>query len=261
MSQKSALIGHTGFVGGNLDRQAEFQDRYDSGNIAEIEGKRYGLVVCAGIQSVKWWANRNPDDDWRGIKSLLDRLEKMEAERFVLISTVDVYPTPIGVTEEDNPHGLDNHAYGRHRLAVEDFVRERFGQRALIARLPALFGPGLKKNVVYDLIHDNQLEKINPAGSFQWYDLNDLWPDIVIAQEHRINLINFAVAPVTTADIVTRYFPEKAADIGSQAGPAGSYDFRSMHAEIWSGRDGYLRSREEVLEKLGRFAAEEMNRL
>jgi hypothetical protein len=60
----SALIGYTGFVGSNLDRQHAFDDRYNSKNINAIAGKSYDLIVCAGIQAKKWWASEHPDEEW-----------------------------------------------------------------------------------------------------------------------------------------------------------------------------------------------------
>lgn len=46
----SALIGYTGFVGGNLAKQMSFDRVYNSQNIADIEGKQFNLVVCAGVR-------------------------------------------------------------------------------------------------------------------------------------------------------------------------------------------------------------------
>ena len=94
---RRALIGHTGFVGSNLDRQIAVTDRYNSRNFREIAGQSYDEVVCAGIQAVKWWANQNPAEDWAGIAPLLETLEQAEIKRFVLISTADVYRVPVGV--------------------------------------------------------------------------------------------------------------------------------------------------------------------
>ena len=38
---KTALIGYTGFVGGNIKSQHEFDDYYNSKNIADIESQEY----------------------------------------------------------------------------------------------------------------------------------------------------------------------------------------------------------------------------
>ena len=47
---------------------------------------------------------------------------------------------------------------------------------ALIVRLPGLFGAGLKKNLIYDFVHDNRLDLIHPDGQFQFYDLERIEP-------------------------------------------------------------------------------------
>lgn len=247
---RSALIGFTGFVGSNLDRQHGFDDKFNSRNIGAIEAKSYDLVVCAGVQAKKWWANEHPAEDWAAITSLLDRLAHVQADRFVLVSTVDVYPHPRGVDETTVPDETANHAYGRHRYQVEEFVRERFPNH-LVLRLPGLFGPGLKKNVIFDLLTDNNLEKINPDGSYQYYDLGELWGDLSRLMATDIRLINFATAPLTTREIIDAFFPGK--DVGGQAGPAGSYDFRTIHADRFGGQAGYLKSQAQVRERLGRF--------
>ena len=56
-----ALIGYTGFVGGNLHLQTPFDDVYNSKNIDSLRGKSYELVVCAGAPGVKWKANKEPE--------------------------------------------------------------------------------------------------------------------------------------------------------------------------------------------------------
>src|SRR5205823_2320580 len=105
-----ALVGHTGFVGSNLASQRQFGALFNSKNIEEMGGGSFGLVVCAGVQAKKWWANQNPEADWQGIVRLLDVLKSIQAETFVLISTVDVYTNPMGVTES-TPIAGDNHVY------------------------------------------------------------------------------------------------------------------------------------------------------
>ncbi len=90
----SALIGYTGFVGSNLLRARSFDDLYNSSNIGNIVGKHYDLLVCAGVPAVKWKANKEPDRDREQIAALIDPLSKVTADRFILISTIDVYSNP-----------------------------------------------------------------------------------------------------------------------------------------------------------------------
>jgi hypothetical protein len=246
----SALIGHTGFVGSNLLAQHPFRDRFNSGNIRDLAGRSYDLVACAGVSAVKWKANQDPDRDWAGIRSLLDVLATVRAGRFVLISTIDVYPDPRGVTESTPIHGLANHAYGSHRLRVEDFVRERF-PRHHVLRLPGLFGPGLKKNVLYDLLNRNGLEAINPRSSFQYYNLDHLWPDVLKVMELELPLVNLATEPIRTGDLLSAFFPSLT--VGQKAGGEAHYDMGSEFTRPWDRTGPYQYGREDVLKDLGAF--------
>lgn len=252
----NALIGSTGFVGSNLARQTSFERLLHSRNIESIRGERFELVVCAGVQARKWWANEHPEEDWAQIQALLDVLATIQADRFILISTVDVYPRPAGVTEATPIEG-ENHAYGRHRRAVEEFVEATF-PRSQIVRLPGLFGAGLKKNVVFDLLHEHALEQINPAGRYQYYYLRRLWPDLQRCLADDIPLINFATPPVRTETIVERFFPELRERVAQSTPFVAQYDMRTVHAAAWgSPCEGYLQDEEAVLADLGEFIAGE----
>jgi nucleoside-diphosphate-sugar epimerase len=77
----------------------------------------------------------------QGIRRLMDCLGNVQADHFTLISTVDVYRDPVGLTELDPPPTEGLHPYGKHRLALEAFVADRFSSHAIV-RLPALFGTG-----------------------------------------------------------------------------------------------------------------------
>jgi len=147
-----AIIGHTGFVGGNLARQAGFDFSYNSSNISEIKGKKFGTLVCAGARAEKWLINADPASDIMNLNALIDCLREVSAERLVLISTVDVYDRTSGVDEETPVFPERSEPYGRNRYYLEHFARGNF-DNCLIVRLPALFGHGLKKNFIYDLSH------------------------------------------------------------------------------------------------------------
>ncbi|MBD2750023.1 NAD-dependent epimerase/dehydratase family protein [Microvirga sp. BT688] len=245
---RRALIGHTGFVGSNLRRDGKYTDFYNSSNFSEMAGETYDEVVCAGISATKWLANKEPAQDWLEIQKLLDVLTQTTTKRFVLISTIDVYPEPSQPLTEDAALGdLANHAYGRHRLAVESWVQERFRDN-LIVRLPALFGQGLKKNALYDLLNDNGVDRINPAGAFQWYPVSRLNEDLARASVADLRLVNLFTAPLLMRDIIETFFP--GAQVGPFALPAPKYNLRTQHAEFFGGRDGFVMNADEVLAAL-----------
>jgi nucleoside-diphosphate-sugar epimerase len=249
----SALVGHSGFVGGTLLRQASFDAIYRSTDIAEIDGRSFDLVVCAGAPAAKWKANREPDADRANLEGLMAHLATVRARRLLLISTVDVYPVPVGVDEASPIDAGAGSAYGRHRLRLERFCGERFD--ATIVRLPALFGAGLKKNAIYDLLHDNCLDQLQPASSFQFYDLAGLWRDLERVLAAGPRLVNFATAPLVLGEIAARAFGRELPPRPDL--PVVRYDFRTRHAALWGRAGDYLQGADEVLERLAAFVAAE----
>ncbi len=246
----SALIGHTGFVGSNLSAQVGYSHLFNSRNIQELNQREYTLTVCAGVSALKWKANKDPEGDWKSIERLLDVLDGHSCRKFVLISTVDIYPNPRGVSEAVFPDSDDNHAYGRHRLRIEQFVSNRFPDHHIV-RLPGLFGTGLKKNVLFDLINRRELDSIHPESIFQYYDVSRLTADLDRMIFNGIRVLNLSTEPIATSTILKRFFPDLI--VGSKASSPVIYDMRSLHADFWLGSDGYLYSAESVLSDFQRF--------
>lgn len=249
------LIGHTGFVGSNLDAPDRFTHRYNSTNIGDLAHRHFGRIVCAGVSAAKWVANRYPEADWRNIEGLIDVLGTVSASRFVLISTIDVYPDPSCPWDEAaSLDALDNHAYGRHRLALENWTRAHF-PACMIVRLPALFGPGLKKNALYDLLHANMVESINRKARFQWYPLKRLWDDMARVEAAGIPLINLFTEPVGMDRIIDRLFPE--APVGPGSDPAPDYRLRTRYASLFGGADGYMLDAASVMRDMAAYVENE----
>jgi hypothetical protein len=248
-----ALVGHTGFVGGNLIRQHDFAACYNSTNIGDIAGNRFRTLVFAGAQAKKWWANQNPEQDWAGIQRALEAMVSVTAERVILISTIDVVPQVAGADESFDCATASTHPYGENRLRLEAAMRAQFAN-VMIVRLPALSGWGLRKNILYDLAHDNMVDKIDPASRFQFYDLHRLWNDIEIASSAGLDLVHLVTEPVLTADIVARFFPGKTVGKPPPAGSA-SYDLHTRHAAAFGGARGYIYDAQEVLRRTGNWVA------
>ena len=250
---RTALIGHTGFVGSNLKQQYNFTDLYNSKNIESMKGQEYDLVICAGVSAVKWMANKEPKKDLDAIKTLENVLETVTTKQFILISTIDVYSIPQYLNEDFDCSSMDNHAYGTHRLAFEKFCDTKFNN-CTIVRLPGLFGEGLKKNVIYDLLNDNCLEMINTKSSYQYYYLKYLWKDIQVALENNIKLINLFTEPVPTQEIYSTFFSSK--EIGQDAVPEGHYDLHTKYADKWNNNGNYIYTKGEMMQQLEEFINE-----
>lgn len=247
----SALIGHTGFVGGNLAAQATFTDRYRSTTIEEIAGREYELIVCAGAPGVKWKANRHPEQDHVSLRRLMKSLKQVHARRVILISTVDVYPEPRGVDESTTITPEAGHPYGRHRLELERFCAGHFD--TLTIRLPGLFGPGLRKNIVFDFLTGNATDGINPDSWYQFYPLDRLWSDITVAVAASHALVNFATEPVSIRAVSLEVFGRVFTNPG--APPPATYDMQTMHGASWGSSFRYLMGREAVLRDMRAFVA------
>ena len=84
------------------------------------------------------------------MRTARENLRKIAPKSLVLISSIAVFADSRGRCEDDAPDTDGLPAYGRNRLQLEQWVREDFND-ALIVRLPALYGAGLKKNFLFDL--------------------------------------------------------------------------------------------------------------
>jgi len=147
------IVGYTGFVGSNLQRQHKFDRVFNSKNIADAFGVNPDLCVYAGIRSEKFVADKFPENDLKHVKEAIENIRQICPKRLVLISTVDVIPSP-QTTDiyEDTLYQTDRLTpYGQNRLFLENEVRRLYPD-TLIVRLPALFGKGMKKNFIYDLV-------------------------------------------------------------------------------------------------------------
>jgi nucleoside-diphosphate-sugar epimerase len=250
----AALIGHTGFVGGNLREQYRFDAYFNSSNIEDIAGADFDLVVCAGAPAAKWKANQDPAGDRACLDRLWKALARVRAREVILISTVDVYGHPDGADEDVPPSGAT--PYGLHRLELEQNIAARFD--TLVVRLPALFGPGLKKNAIYDLLHDNHIDKIDSRAVFQFYDVRGLWADIQTARRAGLRLVHFATEPTSMAEVARVGFGRAFHNEVVTHPPC--YDFRTKHAELFGGTRGYMYTKGQVLARLAYFVAAETRR-
>lgn len=250
----NALIGFSGFVGSTLIKQAPFESLYRSTNICDIEGKSFDTVVCAGAPAQKWIANRDPAADRQKIDGLIAQLKTVHCKIFILISTVDVFKDSIGVDEETpvDESGLD--AYGLHRRLLEKFVENHFSNH-LIVRLPGLVGPGLRKNIIFDFLNENNLQTVESRGVFQFYPMVNLWYDIQTALKVGLKLVHLTAEPISVAEVSKQGFGKIFEQVTSNS-PA-TYDMRSCHVEAFGFSGRYQYSARYTIQAIRAYAQSE----
>ncbi len=255
---KRALIGHTGFVGSNLERVLSFSHKYNSKNIEDMAGAQFDEVWCAGTSAVKWVANQAPDQDWDGVSRLMGVLREVRADRFILISTVDVFATPIGVDENSPVETEDLHPYGLHRYRVEEFVRSQF-RDAFIFRLPNIYGPGFRKNVLYDLMHRHRVEFIDSEMRLQFYEVSRLHSDVRLVVDAGIPLVHLANEPIRVGDIAERVLGYRDFSNPLSESPP-KYDMQTVHGALFGSEGRYILSAEDCMREIERFVQASVGR-
>jgi len=112
-----------------------------------------------------------------------------------------------------------------------------------VIRLPGLFGSGLKKNIIFDLLNKRNYENICLESFFQWFSLDELGAVVDRANISGDAVINVATEPLGTRDLVSALFPQ---DVYKCSGKnAVSYNMESKY--------GYFFSRDRVMEQLKEF--------
>ncbi len=249
-----AIVGWTGLIGSTLFRQLLSKgippsaiSLYNSKNLHAISGAHVNTLFLCCMPATKWWVNLHPDEDLQTLTQIQSILSTVQAEHVVLLSTVDVLLSDKGCSEDSQEWAP--HAYGTHRRTLEQFVRQQW-MHVSILRLPALFGDGLKKNALYDLLHENQIASISLQAQFQWYNLDNLLTDCMRCLDHRIPLIHLLSQPISMREIVERWFPQWKPECNGTA--TTLYNLTSSHGEI---------PKETMLAEMGRWIAWEKFRI
>jgi hypothetical protein len=223
----NALIGYSGFVGGVLKEKIK-GELYNSSNIELIKKKNFDNVYCAGVSGTKWIANKNPKEDISKINILIDCVRHVKCNKFILISTISVY---------------DNEHYGINRKNLEETLFEIFGDKLLIIRLPAIYGKGIKKNLLFDMLNNKIDLNINLLDTYQWYDITDLTKDIKKFLKNKYKIVELFPEPISNEILISLF----------------NKNFKSYKENTTSyvqniiPVDGYFYTKNKVIKKLKKF--------
>lgn len=207
------LIGYTGFVGLNLIKHMKSNTLFiNSKNTEEMLGREFDTVYCCGVYAEKWKANKYPEQDNTHINVIIENLSRIKCNRFILISTVDVLDCSVNQSEnldKDTYYAslkYSNHTYGINRRKLEGWCMDNFPS-CYICRLPALFGYGLKKNALWDMMNNN-IKNLRSHWKFQWYNVDWLYNDIeCMLKDDKYRLVHFVTDPIRLDSIQRLFFP------------------------------------------------------
>ncbi len=223
------LIGHSGFIGSILKTNINNYKLYNSKNINCIKKKKFKEIICAGLPASKWRANKYPNKDKKNLNYLVKNLISIKSDLFILISTIDVHN--------------NRETYGKNRKKLEIFIKKNFS-KYLIIRLPAVFGKGIKKNVLYDLLNNNQIFKINKYDKYQWFDLSLLYKEIQKLKKKNIynKIIELYSPPISNHQII-KYFPQ--CEINKKKSKNVNYKIRP--------KNGFYKDKKFILNRIKLF--------
>lgn len=254
----NAIIGYTGFVGSNLSNQKKFDLFFNSKNINNITNYNIDTAYVAAPSATKWIINKSPICDLKNIVNLSSLLLKSKIKRIVLISTIDVYKDKNFLHDESfvNHKNIGNSSYGQNRLFFEKIIKENSNCFNII-RVPGLFGPNLKKNIIYDLINNNMLEKISLNTEFQWLNIQNLNKYIEISINNNIKEINLFTEPIKTKDLVEHVFPEKINFCNGDS--KNKYNIKTLHHNLFNSKvNGYIEESDSVLNQIKNYVNSEL---
>lgn len=303
-----SIVGYTGFVGSNLCRSFDFDEKYNSKNIKLAFGTNPNVLFYCGVPAQKFIANKFPKQDFETVENALENIKKINPKKVVLISSVDVYKDPCGKDEDSFMDKKELHPYGANRLWLEEQVQKNF-EDYLIVRLPGLYGVNLKKNFIFDYLNfvpsmlnaekfnelckkDSRLQQLyslqengfyklkedadkafakkifeqigfsalnftDSRGVFQYYNLKYLYKDIQTAIKNNVKLLNIATEPVTIGEIHKAICGKEF--VNCLEGAVPHYDFKTKHSQIFGGNNGYIQTKEFVLQDIKEYVEEMKN--
>ena len=208
------LIGSHGLFGNEICKFYTPTHVYNSNNISDLSQQKFDTVICAAPSANRRTAQQNPQADSASVDQIIAALSAQRIGRLMLIGTIDA------VVHPDTP-------YGQNRLRLETFVKQEF-KHHYVLRFGNIVGHGIKKNVLFDLKHDQFLDSINLDSVTQWYPLKRLQTDIEHALLHSSYEQTLVSEPIQIKEIVEQFFPEKLAHVGSTPGAKYNYNLPSV---------------------------------
>lgn len=91
---------------------------------------------------------------------------------------------------------------------------------------------------------------------YQFYPLSRLWDDIQTALDHDIRLVHMATEPISAGELYQYLTGE--AFINELSGTVADYDYKTVYDEVFSGEQGYICNKKDILAAIKSFIEKEI---
>ncbi len=177
---RTYVLGGKGFVGSAFARVAREQGHevtiVTRQNYRRYRGTRCDWLINANGNSRKFLADANPAAEFdASVASVLRSLLDFSCKRYVLLSTIDVYPQVNAPRRNHEKAAIQPEQlsrYGLHKWLAEQLVR-RYAPRWLVIRLGGMVGEGLWKNPIFDILHSQPL-RVHVDSTYQYLNTDEV---------------------------------------------------------------------------------------
>lgn len=209
------LLGYKGFVGSAIAKHLRLKKikfiGIDRSNYNDFIGKKCDIFINADGSSRKRLAEEDPRKDFElNVVSTLNSVIDFHFRKYVLISSVDVYPDFSNPknnreTAKINPEKLSN--YGLSKWIGEQIVR-KYCNNWLIFRLGSMVGEGLKKNAIFDLSYKQALY-VHPRSTYQYINTAEVARLVYFLKGKNKEVFNICGKGVVALEEVAAYLGVK----------------------------------------------------
>lgn len=200
-----AIIGGNGMLGSDLVKYlgSEFLvTPITKENYSQFIGKSFDVVVNANGNSKRFWAIKNPLEDFTASTvSVYNSLFDFKFTTYLYISSSDVYvdhSSRISTCEDQIQDSSKLSPYGLHKYLSEKIV-ENHCKSYIILRASMLLGQNLKKGPIYDIIRKKSLY-ISEFSRLQMITTKEIASVITFVINKKIENDRFNVGGKSTVD-------------------------------------------------------------
>ena len=156
-----AVFGANGFVGSAICRELEKIKKIvkvNRENYSQYKSENFNLIINSTMPAKRFWAKQNPELDYKEtVLKTKNIISDFKFKKIIHISSVSARCQ------------LDT-TYGKNKKKSEDLVKNL--KEYLIIRLGPLYGMGLTKGVLIDMIND---EKVHIDGKTKYSFTDVSW--------------------------------------------------------------------------------------